>query len=249
MIKILVIGEKCIDKFIYGDVDRLSPEAPIPVLIPKHTKTNSGMAGNVVENLNYIVDTDEYEVDFIYPKSEITKTRYVENKSNHPFIRIDENDIVERLELSEEIILKIKSADAVIVSDYDKGFLNEIDLYNIGRYSKFSVLDTKKKLDKSTIESFSFIKLNEAEFKRNYTEDGELLKKIIITLGSKGAKYNNKIYPSWAPRETIDVSGAGDTFTASFTYRYLMTQDIDESIEFANQLATRVVSKRGVSTP
>jgi D-beta-D-heptose 7-phosphate kinase/D-beta-D-heptose 1-phosphate adenosyltransferase len=230
-------------------VNRLSPEAPIPIFIPKRTNINDGMAGNVVSNLKYLIDPEDIEIDYIYPESDITKTRYVEEKSNHPFIRIDENDKVNNINLSEEIISKIKSADAVIVSDYDKGFLNEGDLYHIGIYSKFSVLDSKKKLDKSTIQSFTFIKLNESEFKRNYTEDNELLKKIIITLGSKGAKYNNKVYPSWAPRETIDVSGAGDTFTASFTYRYLMTQDIDESIEFANQLATRVVSKRGVSVP
>jgi sugar/nucleoside kinase (ribokinase family) len=137
----------------------------------------------------------------------------------------------------------------VIVSDYDKGFLNEEDLYLIGINSKLSILDSKKKLNRSTLESFNFIKLNESEFKKNYTEDSELLEKIIITLGSKGAKYNNKLYPSWSPRETVDVSGAGDTFTAAFTYRYLTTQNIEESIEFANELATRVVSKRGVSTP
>lgn len=249
MIKILVIGEKCVDKFIYGEVNRLSPEAPIPVFIPKRTNVNDGMAGNVVSNLKSLIDPDDIEIDYIYPESEITKTRYVEDKSNHPFIRVDENDKVNNINLSEEIIIKIKSADAVIVSDYDKGFLKDEDLYHIGTYSKFSVLDSKKKLERSTIQSFSFVKLNESEFKKNYTEDEELLKKMIITLGAKGAKHNNKLYPSWAPRETIDVSGAGDTFTASFTYRYLMTQDIDESIEFANQLATRVVSKRGVSIP
>jgi bifunctional ADP-heptose synthase (sugar kinase/adenylyltransferase) len=249
MIKILVIGEKCIDKFIYGEVNRLSPEAPIPVFIPKKTSINNGMAGNVVSNLNYLIDPDDFETEYIYPTSEIIKTRYVEDKSNHPFIRVDENDSVNRIELSEEIITKIKSVDAVIVSDYDKGFLNEEDLYLIGINSKLSILDSKKKLNRSTLESFNFIKLNESEFKKNYTEDSELLEKIIITLGSKGAKYNNKLYPSWSPRETVDVSGAGDTFTAAFTYRYLTTQNIEESIEFANELATRVVSKRGVSTP
>lgn len=249
MKKILVIGELCVDKFVYGEVNRLSPEAPIPVFLPKKTNTNSGMAGNVVANLEYLIDTDEFVIENIFPDSEITKTRYVEDKSNHPFIRVDENDQVNRIILSEEIINRIKEVDAVVISDYDKGFLKDEDLYHIGFHSKFSVLDSKKKLKRSTIESFSFVKLNESEFKRNYTEDEKLLKKIIITLGSKGAKYNNKHYPSYSPRETIDVSGAGDTFTAAFTYRYLTTNDIDESIEFANNLATRVVSKRGVSTP
>ena len=54
MKKILVIGELCIDKFIYGDVKRLSPEAPIPVFNEIETVENKGMAGNVVENIKSI---------------------------------------------------------------------------------------------------------------------------------------------------------------------------------------------------
>ena len=49
--KVLVIGEKCFDIFVYGDVNRLSPEAPIPVLIPKNVVTGEGMGKNVVNNL------------------------------------------------------------------------------------------------------------------------------------------------------------------------------------------------------
>ena len=52
MKKILVIGELCIDRFVYGEVKRLSPEAPVPVFNPKDIIENKGMAGNVVENLN-----------------------------------------------------------------------------------------------------------------------------------------------------------------------------------------------------
>ena len=45
-----------------------------------------------------------------------------------------------------------------------------------------------------------------------------------------GAKYMDKVYPSPAPKETIDVSGAGDTFTAAFTLKYLQTKSIEEAI-------------------
>ena len=48
MKKILVIGELCIDKFVYGEVKRLSPEAPVPVFNPIVTEENRGMAGNVL---------------------------------------------------------------------------------------------------------------------------------------------------------------------------------------------------------
>lgn len=50
--KITVIGELCNDVFVYGDTKRLSPEAPVPVLNPKYTKSNNGMAGkNISESI------------------------------------------------------------------------------------------------------------------------------------------------------------------------------------------------------
>ena len=50
MKKILVIGEYGIDKFVYGKIERLNPEAPTPVMIPTYEKENFGMAGNVFKN-------------------------------------------------------------------------------------------------------------------------------------------------------------------------------------------------------
>jgi len=44
------------------------------------------------------------------------------------------------------------------------------------------------------------------------------------------------------------VSGAGDTFTAAFAFKYLETKDVSISVTYANKLATKVVSKRGVTT-
>jgi bifunctional ADP-heptose synthase (sugar kinase/adenylyltransferase) len=249
MKKILVIGESCTDRFIYGDVNRMSPEAPIPVFIPKYEKTNRGMAGNVVENYKKLIDT-ESTIELITQNTNITKTRYVEDKSNHPFIRVDEGeDNVSRIFITEKLLNSIKESDLVIVSDYDKGFLTEEDLIIIDENSNFSVLDTKKKLSEKLIANyFDFIKLNEREFQQNYTEDDIILQKLIITLGPKGAIHNDVLYPSESPRETIDVSGAGDTFTAAFAFKYLETKDVSISVTYANKLATKVVSKRGVTT-
>jgi bifunctional ADP-heptose synthase (sugar kinase/adenylyltransferase) len=248
--KVLVVGEKCSDIFVYGEVERLSPEAPIPVLIPKNIVTNDGMAKNVVNNLLSITQNETYEIGFIHQDRMISKTRFVEEKSNHPFLRVDEGEFdVDRFEMTEEIRNEILESDAVIVSDYNKGFLLEEDLIEIARISKFSVLDTKKKLSKKVINSFDFVKMNEYEFMNNYTKDAKLLKKLIITLGSKGANHNGILYPTDSPKETIDVSGAGDTFTASFTKKYLETKDVGISIIYANRMASLVVSKRGVTTP
>ena len=60
---ITVIGELCNDVFVYGDTKRLSPEAPVPVLNPKYTEVNNGMAGNVVENLRAL--NKDLKVNFI----------------------------------------------------------------------------------------------------------------------------------------------------------------------------------------
>jgi sugar/nucleoside kinase (ribokinase family) len=77
----------------------------------------------------------------------------------------------------------------------------------------------------------------------------ELIEKTIVTLGPQGARYRDIIYPSPSPKETIDVSGAGDTFLAAFTIKYLEVHDVVVAISYANKMCSIVVSKRGVSTP
>jgi bifunctional ADP-heptose synthase (sugar kinase/adenylyltransferase) len=245
-----VIGEKCFDIFVYGDVNRLSPEAPIPVLIPKNVVTGEGMGKNVVNNLIALSKDDDYEIGFIHQEKAIAKTRFVEEKSNYPFLRVDEGeDNIDRIEFTDEIVEEISSMDAVIVSDYDKGFLKHEDLLRISEYAKFCVLDTKKKLSEDIIRTYDFVKLNESEFKNNYTENEELLEKIIVTLGQKGARHKNTAYPPYSPKETVDVSGAGDTFIAAFTKKYLEVKDAGIAITFANKMAGIVVQKRGVVIP
>ena len=48
---VLVIGDSCRDIFVYGDIERISPEAPVPVFVPSHTESNDGMAKNVANNV------------------------------------------------------------------------------------------------------------------------------------------------------------------------------------------------------
>jgi bifunctional ADP-heptose synthase (sugar kinase/adenylyltransferase) len=49
-----------------------------------------------------------------------------------------------------------------------------------------------------------------------------------------GAKHNDTIFPSPSPKQTIDVSGAGDTFTSFFSLKYYETKNISESITLAD---------------
>ncbi len=245
---ITVIGELCEDIFIYGETKRLSPEAPVPVFNPIHTETNRGMVGNIKQNLLSL--NSKLRINLFHQKTEIKKTRYVDDKSNHMFLRVDEGEEnIDSFNLNISKTNAIKNSDVVIVSDYNKGFLDEETLIQIGKNSKLSIIDTKKKLTKEIINSFTFVKLNEHEYNTNEQIVNSNKEKFIITLGMKGAIHNDIEYPSPSPKQTVDVSGAGDTFTASFILKYKETNNVSESIIFANIMSSIVVSKRGVTTP
>jgi bifunctional ADP-heptose synthase (sugar kinase/adenylyltransferase) len=249
---ILVIGESCTDEFVYGNADRLSPEAPVPVFTPKKITQNAGMAGNVSTNLISMCDRNNDTVAVLHQREIITKTRYVDNKSNHMFLRVDRNEEnITPFDFTRSAIEQIHNADLIIVSDYNKGFLCDDDLVEIGRMNEkaITVLDTKRRLNYAIIESFDFIKLNYNEYLNNEWIVSSNEEKFIVTLGAKGAEYKGETFPSPSPKETIDVSGAGDTFTSAFALKYKNTSNVKEAIIYANEMAALVVSKRGVATP
>jgi bifunctional ADP-heptose synthase (sugar kinase/adenylyltransferase) len=175
----------------------------------------------------------------------------VDKKTNHMLIRIDtgENYKVSQLVLNPQVKTLIPDFDVVIVSDYNKGFITEETFIDIGKKSKLMFVDTKRILTQKIIDVCDFIKLNQQEYINNKKIVDENLEKFVITLGSEGAQYLQTKYPSPKPQETIDVSGAGDTFIASLTIKYLETKKITEAIDFANKMSSLVVSKRGVVTP
>lgn len=244
-VKVLIIGESCVDEFIYCETHRLSPEAPVPVLNPVKSIKNNGMSGNTKDNVTSLLK--ECDITLLTQKEVITKTRYVENKSNHMFLRVDKGeDKISPINLTDDICNKIKNSDIVIISDYNKGFLSDEDIKRIGTLSRLSIIDSKRELTEEMVSNHTFIKLNENESRNNKDLNH---KGLITTLGARGAKHNGKIYPSPNPQETIDVSGAGDTFTASFIVSYHQTRDISLAIIEANSKASDVVSRRGVVVP
>ena len=244
-IKILIIGETCVDKFIYCNANRLSPEAPVPILNPLYTTNNAGMAANTAANVKALCPNSS--ISYLIQDGDITKTRYIEEKSNHMFLRVDKGeDSIKSFKWSLAVDVMLEEADITIVSDYNKGFLNDLDLQEIAAKSKLSILDSKRKLTNDIIKDFTFVKLNESEQINN---SDLTTRNIITTLGKKGAHYDGKSFYSPNPQDTIDVSGAGDTFTAAFILKYYETKDISASIRFANEKSSEVVSKRGVVVP
>ena len=242
--KVLVIGEVCTDIFRYGITSRKSPEGNGPVFLPidELKVWGKGMAGNTASNLQSM----GLVVDTYFDKGMITKTRYVNSDTNELYLRVDENDTTNRIDIYD--LPDLKKYDAVIISDYCKGFLTEEDIDKIASMAKFTILDTKKILG-DWCKNISFIKVNRNEAYNNRDiiyQNKWLEDKLIITLDGIGACYKDKVI-STEYVENADVSGAGDTFVAGFIARYLDSNNVEESIDWANYCAGEVVKEKGVS--
>ena len=243
--KILVIGDSCVDVFMYGIIERLAPEAPVPVIKPVSQKENPGMASNVVANLKAL----GADVDVITNSKIIRKVRYVDERYNQLVLRVDENDSCERIEINDGL-RDSGYFDAVIISDYCKGFLHEDDIQFICESNDNVFVDTKKKLG-NWISDCTYLKINSLEYEENKEFfEGSLgngvFKKTIVTKGNKGCSFNNKDYPT-VDVAVKDISGAGDTFLAGLVVEYVKSNDIEKSIDFAQKCTQSVVQKHGVS--
>jgi len=243
--RILIIGEACVDIFNYGLVERLAPEAPAPVFCTKKSLKSAGMAMNVKRNIESL----GVSCDIITNEGwgALRKTRYIDKRTNHMFLRVDEEQSgYEKIDIK-KVLKQLKKYDAIVISDYCKGFLTEKDILKISSHHPCVFLDTKKILRKSWCKNLKFIKINSLEYQKtkNTVKKG-FDDKLIVTLGRHGAKYGSKVF-SVPEVEVKDLAGAGDTFIAGLAVEYVNTGDIERAIIFANECSTKVVQKRGVS--
>lgn len=168
--KVLVVGDLILDKYYFGNVERISPEAPVPVVHIKKIDSRIGGAGNTALNLKNlgvnvdilgIVGNDEsanellelienkgFSTNFIYRVESITPTKIrIVSRQQH-LIRIDFEE-VKPISIEDKILKLleniIRNYDIVIISDYNKGLITE----NISQYiinsSKFTIIDPKGK--------------------------------------------------------------------------------------------------------
>jgi D-beta-D-heptose 7-phosphate kinase/D-beta-D-heptose 1-phosphate adenosyltransferase len=233
---ILLIGDHCIDVYQYGTIDRLSPEAPVPVFVPTYQEEREGMAGNVFNNLEAL----GCNVTYLFGETS-TKTRLIDQRSRQQITRID-NDVQ-----SDPIVFESDetSYDAVVISDYAKGVVDYDLVESVLKQVKCPVfVDTKlTELDRM---QGAWVKINELEYSKIKTECTGL----IVTRGAKGADImHHNIHCSAPEVEVVDVTGAGDTFLAAMAYQYLVTADIKLSVEFAARAASITVQHMGVYAP
>lgn len=142
--KILIFGDVILDRYIFGSVSRISPEAPVPVVKVEKEESRSGGAGNVAANVVKLgaegllvgITGDDTFADELLNKlnnqrivrsglnKTLVKTRVIVQRQQ--IVRIDrEEEIHVDLEIENAVLAKIQNAgvDGIIVSDYAKGSL------------------------------------------------------------------------------------------------------------------------------
>ena len=249
--KVLVVGDYMIDKYIWGDTERVSPEAPVVIVKVKDKTQSVGGAGNVLKNLESL----GCDTRLFYSDKEIYKTRVF--SKGQQIIRIDEEDTFDSSYTKQDLeALKNNSewADWIIVSDYAKGTVTN-EVWNILNPFKGKIIVDPKPINKQFYKGVYLIKPNETEIvemtrekdieKAGLKLSKELDTKVLITRGRRGATLIDKkvfIYPVES-NEVGNVIGAGDTFIAVLVY--CLDKGLDYAIKQANKAASKTVSKLG----
>jgi len=232
--KILLIGDSCIDEYQYGTIDRISPEAPVPIFKYIRSDEKPGMVYNVRNNLEKL----GCEVTLL-TREPSRKIRLIDSRTGHHITRIDHDVITVPVDVLPTVSLDY---DAIVISDYDKGVVTYGLVIDLIKSGCPVYIDTKKK-DLAKFEG-AFVKINSLENSLATSFPTEL----IVTLGKKGAKYKNKIYS--APSSDVsDVCGAGDTFLSALVYFHLTTGNIELAIPLANKASAITVQKVGTYAP
>ena len=231
--KVLLLGDSCEDEYIYGNCDRISPEAPVPVMNLGRVETKTGMAGNVCLNLQAF----NLDITFLTNTEKIIKTRFIDEKSNYQILRVDDEKRIKPL----MIPVMTNSFDAVVISDYNKGYLTSEKIFEIVEGATCPVFIDSKKTVLPNKEN-CFVKINDVEYEKLQHEC--YIDNLIVTKGSEGCIYKQTLYPA-EKVNVYDVVGAGDTFLAALVYGYITTNNIDESLMMGNRAAAIAVQQPG----
>jgi D-beta-D-heptose 7-phosphate kinase/D-beta-D-heptose 1-phosphate adenosyltransferase len=297
--KVVVLGDVMLDEFVWGDVTRISPEAPVPVVDIRRESVHLGGAANVLANL-VALGAKAVVVGVVGKDAaaERLRTSLREVSSNQDdFLVVDENrtstiktriiahnQLVVRADremrtpvngqTEKRIIQKLKDAlsdaEALVVSDYDKGVVTPGILAEILplAYERVPVLIDPKIRNFSSYRPATLVTPNHHEALRITnleadTNDGlsEAATKIrsqlkcdavLITRGDRGMMLQTSddrtVFVATAAREVYDVTGAGDTVIATLAAALAAGAELIEAAILANNAAGIVVAKLGTAT-
>lgn len=300
-ISVLIVGDVMMDRYLWGDIRRISPEAPVPIVeIDRETHTAGG-AANVAHNLAVLGvrcelfglvcnDSNGAELQALLKQQNvlfdprlacakaptITKTRIIAQRQQ--VCRLDREASPESYSIEDARLLgllaeKAAQYDAVIISDYAKGVINQSVINTLrqvrAKHRTFLALDPKP-LRPLDISGLDLITPNHSEgvimsglpvHGRKMPPDDEIASAIlerhhpaclVMTLGEKGMLLRTpggkaRLFPTMV-RQVADVSGAGDTVISTLTAAIAAGLPPETAVEIANAAAGVVVGKLGTAT-
>lgn len=161
--KIAVIGDIILDEYVFGLVNRINPEAPVPILKLSQKEYRLGGAANVAHNIftlgghcvligrigkdkkiKKILDDKNIHYDFVEDDTipTITKTRFM--AGNQQLLRLDEEEITPiNTKDIKKIIKKVRNVELIIVSDYQKGVVTKELMDELRNLNKKIIVDPK----------------------------------------------------------------------------------------------------------
>lgn len=261
--KVLVIGDTILDHYIYGAVDRINPEAPHSVVLDYMSESvKLGGATNVANNLvkltngqvrvHYYGAVSEQIVDLltengIHSPADVThddseillKTRFV--CDNHHILRVDRNkNYLFKSNFETDLYDKIEAYeyDLIILSDYNKGTLNQWMVNKLWSTNLPILFDVKVGRNIPRPTAFNrknnnvILKCNRKEFLNEISvENIQSVQAVVETRGSEGFRIHNEESYTYQNKNfvsnVVDVVGAGDTFLAGMAARYLDSKNWD----------------------
>jgi rfaE bifunctional protein kinase chain/domain len=292
--RVVVIGDIMIDEWIWGAVSRISPEAPVPVVAVRDHSFTLGGAGNVANNLRALganvsfvggvgadpegdrvrelfatIAVDTSGIVTLTDRPTTRKTRVVAH--NQQVVRADWESTAPLRAADREtaiacVVEAIREADAVVLSDYAKGFLSR-EIVEAALACPLVIADPKPE-NLAFFTGVNCVAPNVAEAAlatgiaitdaASLERAGAALlerlncRYVIITRGEHGMSLFGRDgeradVPSVA-RTVFDVSGAGDTVVAVLTLALAARVPIETAVQLANFAAGAVVAKLGTAT-
>ncbi|MFZ1701768.1 MAG: D-glycero-beta-D-manno-heptose-7-phosphate kinase [Pyrinomonadaceae bacterium] len=297
-VSVLVVGDVMLDRYWWGSVSRISPEAPVPVVSLDSTTYAAGGAANVAANISGLgaspwlvgitgndsgaahlpsvlaeTGVENSDLTAIDGRKTTVKTRIVAH--NQQMARIDQETVVE-ISSSEaskivgRLIERVTEVDAVVISDYGKGFLTRellASLISVARKHDKPVIVDPKGNDYSKYRGATMLTPNKREAAEACGIDpgtGDFLRTarekvlvdleldaLLITLGEDGMtllkENGDAVNLRATARNVYDVTGAGDTVIATLAVALGSGLDLFEAAKIANLAAGLVVERVGTT--
>ena len=296
--RVLAAGDVILDRYWWGDAQRLSPEAPVPVVLRRSSTARPGGAANTAANLaalgasvavvgvagndpeaarlcDVLRECGAADVELIRDPSRPTTTKTRVIATHQQIVRVDDEDtslLSPALAARSAAALRARlpGADALLLSDYAKGFLAPgllADVIGAARAAAVPVFVDPKGADLTRYVGTTLLKPNRLELgiltgapartHQETLEAGARLSAalpgtdIVVTEGPDGltrfrdGEPREHVRP--APRQVYDVTGAGDTVLAVLALAVSGGAGWRDAMLLAAEAAAIVIGRMGTS--